>query len=88
MSRHKKQTAIFFTPPGSFQRLPVNRAARREIDAMRRKALVDPAQYTKRPTRGRSSDREPLELVKSRRRVAAEWRSMRRSKEQGLMRAR
>jgi hypothetical protein len=53
-------------------RIAVNRAARREQAALSRKTY----------------DGETLAQMKIRRAVAAEWRSTRRSREQGLMRQR
>lgn len=76
MSR-KKQTPVFW-PRSDGSRVPMNRAAEREIAAMRRKCLVDPAQHTKPRTPGRAHEREPRELVELRRRFADSWRRVRR----------
>lgn len=60
------------------QSTPINRAARRELDAKRRKATRS---YTKRKL---NLEREPTLLVEHRRGISKMWRQLRRAKEKGL----
>lgn len=80
MQNKPNRSPVFFNHDG--RPIPVNRAARRELQAQARKTTYN---YTKKRTLGRKFEREPALLVELRRKLARKWRSSRQSRLQGIM---